>query len=231
MDGLNYPSLEENLAQGDFTDRTHDDPCTLGTLIKLAREGGWEGKTKTATEVFKDAEPLGDPAEGTGNPEPDARAATDTFPMLSGAELFERPDISYLVSGVIPARSIGLIYGDWGSYKSFMAVDLAYRWAAGMEVWGRKSHHSRPVAYIASENSTGIRKRIKGFLLKHGLNEKECPVHVISAAPQLLDDDDMDKLVRTLKKKNFGLIIIDTLSKSIAGQDENSQKDMSLLTR
>lgn len=159
----------------------------------------------------------------------DAKNADDTFPILRGAEMLKQPDIRYLVSRTIPDTSLGLFWGNYGSFKTFVLIYVALCWSLGWKVFGQKSHHPRRVAYIAAEGAAGVRRRIAGFVKKHGLKPEDVKVDVIPVAPVILERPEFAKLVRTLKDGGYGMVIVDTLSRIIPGRNENDQGDMSLL--
>jgi hypothetical protein len=117
--------------------------------------------------------------------------------------------------------------------KSFLSLDLASSVARGDPVLSNRSVRSG-VVYIAAEGANGMRTRIEGLRLKGG--GWEAHMHLISDAPDLRNSDDIENLRQTLHgARNFldqngirlGLVVIDTLSASIPGADENSAKDMS----
>lgn len=155
-----------------------------------------------------------------------------TFDLLSIAELEQMPPPEWLVHGMIGAESLSIIYGDPGAGKSFVTLDMALRLSLGMDWHGIRT---KPVGvlYIAGEGARGIGKRITGWRLKHGVSLHDARFMLLPVAVQFMDDAELAKLIRTIdeakRRLNFdiGLIVIDTVSRAIAGVDENTQDTMS----
>lgn len=141
----------------------------------------------------------------------------------------------WLVKGVLPARGVGFLVGQSKAGKSFVAIDMALRLAAGAErVFGRKSKRCG-VAYVAAEDPNGCRARVTAWRRKHH-RTSPTPFELIGQDANLLDADDMADLRATLMETAdrfrtagtpLGVVIFDTLSRCIPGVDENSATDMS----
>ncbi len=168
------------------------------------------------------------PYEGEGPP--------STFPLLSIAEIEALPPPRWLVHEAIAEDGISIIYGDPGAGKSFVALDMSIRIALGIDWFGRKTQKTG-VLYIAGEGSRGVGKRLTGWRIKHGLDKIDAPFMLLPMAVQFLEADDVNKLLRTIDEAmiraayDIGLIVIDTVSRSIAGQDENGQETMSAFVK
>jgi hypothetical protein len=141
----------------------------------------------------------------------------------------------WLVKGVLPARGVGFLVGQSKAGKSFVAIDMGLRLAAGAErVFGRKAKRCG-VAYVAAEDPNGCRSRVTAWRLKYH-RTSPTPFELIGQDANLLDTDDMADLRATLTETAdrfraagtpLGVVIFDTLSRCIPGVDENSATDMS----
>lgn len=157
--------------------------------------------------------------------------AADTFPLLSIDDLESMPPPAWLVHEIISEDGLTIIYGEPGSGKSFIALDMALRLALGTDWHGVKTQRVG-VLYIAGEGARGIGKRITGWKLKHRLDILDAPFVVLPMAVQVLDPTDRAKLIRTIEEAkrlllfDVVLIVLDTVSRSIAGADENGQDTM-----
>ena len=80
---------------------------------------------------------------------------------------------------------MALIYGSPGAGKSFLALDIALRIAAGWTIDGRAVKQG-PVIYVAAEGQTGMRNRIAAFE-KHFAIETRLPFVLVPCAVDLLD--------------------------------------------
>ena len=136
----------------------------------------------------------------------------------------------------IVSDGLSIIYGEPGAGKSFIALDMALRIALGWE-WHGVATKQTGVLYIAGEGVRGIGKRVDGWALKHGIDLDGAPFVVMTVAAQLLEPDDRAKLIRTIDEAkrqlgfDVGLIVVDTVSRSLAGADENGQETMSAFVK
>lgn len=136
----------------------------------------------------------------------------------------------WLVKGLIPADSTGLLFGETGSYKTFLALDLSLHIAHGLEWCGLKTI-AGPVCYIAGEGGLSITKRTAAWHKYRGLDQSEAGFFL---CPQPLYIDDFEDLERIVKGIDTvcpcppSLIVIDTLSQCMQGM-EDSNSDISNL--
>jgi hypothetical protein len=167
-------------------------------------------------------------------PEPVAADLVDPdeiFPMLDFDEMDSLPPPSWLVHELIVDDGLSVIYGDPGAGKSFVALDLALRLAHGMD-WHGKEAMQTGVLYIAGEGARGLARRVKGWRYKHAMDGVDAPFLLLPIAVELLDEAQRGKLLRTIdaaiQRAGFkiGIIIIDTISRSLGGADENGQEAM-----
>src|SRR5690606_12115174 len=123
-------------------------------------------------------------------------------------------------------------YGDPGADKSFIALDMAQRVAHGKDLHGTAAK-ATGVLYIAGEGARGLGKRVKGWRKKHEMEGVDAPFLLLPVAVQLLDEKQRAKIIRTISAAieragfSIGLIVIDTVSRALAGADENGQESMS----
>lgn len=175
-----------------------------------------------------------------GNPEPEDavladpdNAGLDVFDFLSLNQIEDLPPPTWLIDDLVPEHGLTIVYGDPGAGKSFITLDMALRTAYGMD-WHGIPTKQTGVLYIAGEGRHGIGKRVKGWRREHALEGADAPFFLQPVAVHMLDAASKAKLLRTIDAIRgamsfpIGLVIIDTVSRSIAGQDENKQEAMSL---
>jgi len=143
---------------------------------------------------------------------------------------------AYLIKGILPARGTGFLVGASKAGKTFVAIDWALRIACGAAtVMGRKAKQVG-VVYIGAEDPGGVKARLEAWRRKWP-RQSYTPFHLIEAAPNLLDEDsvqalqaEIDDIALTFQAEGhtLGLIVFDTLSRCIAGAEENSSERMSL---
>jgi len=143
------------------------------------------------------------------------------------AELLEATrNIKWLVKGLVPDDSMGMIFGASGTFKSFIALDMAMHIATGAD-WANKRTKTGPVYYVAAEGGAGIAKRIQAWHEIHGLAEPIDNI-TICTRPVLLSDENEIKLLRNdieAMSEKPRLVVIDTLAQTFTG-DENSSSDI-----
>jgi KaiC/GvpD/RAD55 family RecA-like ATPase len=136
------------------------------------------------------------------------------------------PPMDWLIKGVLPRGELGVLFGASGSGKTFVALDLAFSVARGIAWRDRRTTRGR-VAIIAAEGGAGIGKRGEAYARYHDFNLQGVDVHVITAAPNFLDSDDVSEVIAELN--NIGpvdLVIVDTFAQVTPGANENTSEDV-----
>lgn len=160
------------------------------------------------------------------------------FRLLKDGDLDQLPALRWMVKGIIPDAGIGAIYGDLGTYKSFLTLDLLAHVSNGQEWFGRKAK-AAPAVYVPFEGQGGVPNRIMAWRLAQAkLRDPDAlmiaapPAGVVSNVSIILDAmnlreaADREKLVATLKEQGWagGVLCIDTLAHASNGIDENSSE-------
>lgn len=141
-----------------------------------------------------------------------------------------------IVKGYIERGSFSVIYGPSGSGKSFLTADICQQVAKG-EPWREHKTRQSLVVYVASEAGASIMKRFIGwrnetFSDAAELSPETLPLVVLTRGPDLLDPKAIKDLCLDIIGleadcgHKCGLVVFDTLSRSIPGADENSAQDM-----
>ena len=135
----------------------------------------------------------------------------------------------WLVKHVVPADAIGMLFGGSGTFKSFLALDLACHVAHGMPWMGRRTLQG-PVIYIAAEGGTGLWKRIDGWHRARRARTAQAPLFVVPMALDL--SADAWRVVEAAQGLGVApaLVVVDTLSQTYAGE-ENSANEMAAYLR
>jgi len=137
-------------------------------------------------------------------------------------------NIKWLVKNLIPADSMGMIFGASGTFKSFLALDLCLSVANGLDWTGRKTE-TGAVGYMAAEGGAGIYKRIVAWQdrVPPPDNFHVCTVPLLLSAKEEIAALRQSIIALPEIPK---LIVIDTLSQTFAG-DENSSSDIASYLR
>ena len=134
-----------------------------------------------------------------------------------------------LIDGLIPSSGLIVVFGPPSSGKSFFVSHLALHVAAGLPYAGRDTKKAR-VIYIAAEGQKGFKKRVKAAREALGLKlTDDVWFSLITVTPNLgTDSGDVGALIDAIGGEGSpqpspppGLIVVDTLSRSLCGADEN----------
>ncbi len=210
-----YPPLE-----------TEEIDHVVASVFRSAK-GGWGGASAAAD--FEPVEIL-EPA-----PIKPKRKGLFWMRFKAAAETAFEESIEPLIEGLLDTTAMSVIYGHSGSYKTFVTLDIAFHIAAGRPWQGRAVCQGLGV-YIAAEGGRGIRKRLAALRKHYGVDDipfalVPCPINLLDAKADL---PELIKLIHAAEE-SYGaparLVVIDTLSRALAGGDENTSTDMGAFVR
>ncbi|WP_274627592.1 AAA family ATPase [Arvimicrobium flavum] len=145
-------------------------------------------------------------------------------------DLAKLPKPKWLVEGWVTENSTGILYGKWGSGKSFLAFDLGLHIAYGLPDWhgAEISGPPRKVLVLAREGHQGFVDRAEAFRRRHGIKTitpnfvfMRTPVNFMSAP----DFKALEEFIRDYGEK-FALVIIDTVARVMAGADMSAPESV-----
>ena len=150
----------------------------------------------------------------------------DVEPALSGEDFLE---------GVLIRAAMSVFYGPSNCGKTFFACDLALHVAYG-KAWNGREVNQGGVIYCAMEGAHGIRNRVTAWARHYGLEGAPIPFAIIPVALNLQDPEaDTSRLIEAIETaaakmgQPVALVVMDTLSRAMAGGNENSPEDMGAL--
>lgn len=151
------------------------------------------------------------------------------YRLLSEAEQDALQPPEWCVEGWFPKTGTALLYGAPGSYKSFVATELAMSRAAGMPFYGAPGASGVSVVYAAGEGAIGLgKKRRPAWRWARGV-QGPLPMYLSDLVPPA-DIKEATAFAHAIDAKGLkpGLIILDTASRMMApaGLDENAAKDV-----
>lgn len=169
-----------------------------------------------------------------------ADASGPTFKLLTYWDILNMPPRDMLVSDLIARKELGLIFGESGGGKTFVALDLIASLISGMNFADSSAGFNmagfsvpRPLAvtYCAGEGQGGIKDRLQAIVDSRRLADSDLARLSVYYEPvQLFADDYMTMQGFLAQHKQLvpstDVLIIDTLNTSAIGADENSAKDM-----
>ena len=238
--GISEPVAVELLAEHWLPDRARDRDEIAEKVEHAFSYGQNQHGIKAAALPQHEFPPLSQTEIDRINaqPKPDIKPATikqrKQDSRAKPATLIERwqdvtePDTEWLIEGIIPKGAFATLYGQPGSYKSFVALYLAAMLADGRSAFGRRTRpSSKEVVYIAAEGGSGLRKRLDAIeslhcLRPHGVGFVRHPLDLRGSIAHC------DELLKSIKEGGWkpDLLVIDTLARSFGGGNENSSEDM-----
>lgn len=155
------------------------------------------------------------------------------FPVQWYAGLKEIAHTEQLVKGLLGANGLFLIFGEPGSSKTSLVLDIGLAIAAGLPWRGRRVKRGL-VVYLALEGGATVRVRIAAKRINSPEIPPGVPFALINAAIDFMDPLAIGALIETIRAaestcgEKAVLIIIDTFARAICGGDENSAQDVGL---
>ena len=151
--------------------------------------------------------------------------------LLVGPAGLKASPPTWIIKGVMPTDSIGVLFGPSSGGKSFAAIDMALCIASGREWHGRKMNRPGAVIYVCGEGQQGIANRIRAWEKYHEVPVDNLPIRFTTAPVRFLDPSAKAALMEAVHAEVDALgdvvtIIIDTLNRNFGDGDENSTRDM-----
>ena len=149
------------------------------------------------------------------------------FLLYRELEATSRKD--WLVQGLLGAGDSSAWYGIPGCGKSAIGQDLAMHVAGGREWHGRQVKRGA-VLYVALERKQVVQRRAIAYRERHGI--ADIPFALVGGVFDLRTPQAVAALIDICRQveeetgEDVVLIVIDTISRALAGGDENSPKDM-----
>jgi len=213
--GSKYPSEDVLRHRWESFGSNPGRPVTARYLVKLANENGAGIALDIASaddfEAITDEEPAAD----------DLR-----FRVVPASEFSQGKPPGWIIKGVIPRAELVVLFGESGSGKSFLALDMAAAIARGIN-WRENRTKAGRVVYIAAEGGGGVRGRLRAYELHHGITLDGLPLGIIHATPNFLQKADaLDVAKAIVAGGPADVVIVDTFAQVIPGANENAAEDI-----
>lgn len=166
-------------------------------------------------------------------PAPTRAVGLHYISLDAGADRALTHNAEPLIVGLLDCGAMSVVYGESNSGKSFTEMDKDFHIAAGLPWAGRKVKQGA-VVWVAAEGGNGVYKRLAALRLHY--KQPSVPFFVIPCPVDLRHTDaDLKPMVDLIRKieadsrQKVVKVTIDTLSRVMAGGDENSNVDMGIL--
>jgi hypothetical protein len=217
------------------------------------------GKARPKADADEEARPKPEEEEEEeAGPQQGAKPADNPYQVHWHGEPDDCPMREWLVEKTLPRVGTGLLSGQWGTYKTFVAMHLSACVMAKLPFAGRDVHRQGGVLLVAVEGQDEIKIRLQAVIedkVAPTLDDKpehfapldiqHMPYAWIPDCPKLAAPDAFKKLSAVIQpiseamKERFGLplalVIIDTLSPAAQFKDADStsenQQVMSVLRK
>lgn len=136
----------------------------------------------------------------------------------------------HLIRGLLELDSVAVFFGESASLKSFLAISLSAAVATHRPFYGFEVREHGTVLYVAGEGQNGLRRRFRAWEIDSDFHLQDAPLYVSSRAVPFGDEAALSTVLPeadaiTELDGPPRLIVVDTLSRNLAG-DENSSYDM-----
>lgn len=137
-------------------------------------------------------------------------------------EMDRTPPVNWLVPGLLQQRSLAMLYGDQGAYKTFLALDLGLGVATNLPALGVQPEITGPVFYATNEG-IGKLKRERRMAWRNARQVEGVTQFYVMRAPLIASGEEVVEFLAEMKTRLNGrwpaLIIIETVSKMMVGLD------------
>ena len=178
------------------------------------------------------------PFEAIQPPEPEPQAQADAPEPESLLNTVFTPSqaqpilrSNYLIKGWLGKHQMSVVYGPSNVGKSFLCLDMAWC-VAGNLSWQGCRVDGGPVLYLATEGGMTFHNRIYA-LAKLKYKDTDVPLYVRPSPVDLLRPSvslpELGKLCKEIEAhagQPLQMIVVDTLSRAMAGGNENGPEDM-----
>lgn len=143
--------------------------------------------------------------------------------LLSPRQIRTLPEPTPLIDNVLDRGTTALLYGKWGSSKSFIALDWACSIATGHPWQGRVTERAK-VLYVVAEGVAGFASRLDAWEVGWQTSIDDEWIRFLPMPVNLMTSD-VNVLAEEVKSGGYGFIVLDTLARCMVGADENSARD------
>ena len=163
---------------------------------------------------------------------PEAQQPQPAFTLHWASEALQpQPPIDWIIGddshGLLTSGSVGLMAGDGGIGKTFVALDLCVAKAMGRGQWLGFALAPGPVLLIDEESGDRrLKRRLADVIGGHDAPPDLPLAYTTMIGLQLLDPAGPPMLEAAIKQSGARLVVVDSLIDVIAGSDENTATEL-----
>lgn len=151
--------------------------------------------------------------------------------LIDAADLDELPDPEPLIKGWLYQDTTARLVGQPGSFKSFVALDMACCVALGLDWHGRPVEQT-PVLYVVGEGLADYKRRVKAWCTHNDVEQAELRGKLLLTRGAVqIGGEEWSGLAQWVTDNKAGLVVIDTQARASVGYEENSSTDQGVLIR
>jgi hypothetical protein len=221
---IRYLDLDLMMEGDDAYEWVHHAKGTRKELAEMAKQAPVITKEMAVTDSEQSIE--------TTQIEQEAFNPTPQLLNIEAWDTIKDEPVRWIIENVLPEKGFAALYGPPGSYKSFVALDIAEAVATGRQWMGNQVTNPGAVLYIAGEGHGGIGARIKACKINHQTQDG-AEIYVIRYQLNLRSSaDDFNLLMQSIDALiertgiELRLVQIDTLARAFGGGNENDSQDM-----
>ena len=165
-------------------------------------------------------------SEAADNHPTEAPALTSL--LLTRSDLRDLPKPEPLIADTIDQRTTGLLYGKWGTLKSFIAIDWAASVATGRP-WQGRATVKRRVLYVAAEGAFGLSARADAWEQGWHTQIADAELEILPRPVNLTNAAEVREIAAVIRWGGYSFIVFDTIARCMVGGDENSARDCGMV--
>lgn len=219
-----YTSTEYSLERWQsFGHNQSAEYATIKSIVKMAKDLGVDSGINIDTASAAEFPMLA--------PEVKKPAKVGTFNIRKHTDFMQQVrSVRWIVKDFLPHATLGVLFGESGSGKSFLGYDLCAAIVRGEE-WNGKRVTKGRVLYIVAEGQAGFVNRGKAYVHQQGIQHSELDDmdYITDRVPNLISKEITDELIADIKQQEpYDLIVMDTFAQVTTGANENSGQDMGI---
>lgn len=153
------------------------------------------------------------------------RARTLDLEQLAGL-----PPPTPLIEGVLDEQTLAVLSGQFGTFKTFIALDWLLCVATGTPWLGHRVPNARPVRLVVGEGVSGVHARVRAWEKGKGVTVPREMFRVVRGAVNLGVPEQVMAVAELARENGEAIIAFDTLARCSVGLEENKASDQARVT-